>query len=96
MSGRRALERCLAVLEMLSRASNRLMLNVETKQASVKPDAFWEPNGGPRDVPFPFVATCLAIAASFDATEGYFHPIHIEPWSMSFDEGDNNDGTVSP
>lgn len=89
-----ALEKCLAVLEMLSRTTNRLLLDAEIKQASIRPESFWEQpeQNEPCDVPFPFIATCFAIASAFNVAEGYFHRLHVLPWYLRFDEGDNNDG----
>lgn len=42
-------------------------------------------------VPFPFIATCLVIGASFNI-DGYYHGVSIEPFNMAYDEGDNNNG----
>ena len=45
-----------------------------------------------KEVPFPFIMTCLNIGASFDAPEGYYHQVHVEDFHMAYDEGDNNNG----
>jgi hypothetical protein len=42
-------------------------------------------------VPFPFIATCLVLGASY-SPEGYFHAVSIEPFFMTYNQGDNNDG----
>ena len=42
-------------------------------------------------MPFPFIATCLVMGASFNIN-GYFHGVQFEPFTMAYDEGSNNNG----
>lgn len=42
-------------------------------------------------VPFPFIATCAVIGASYDPA-GYIHSTIIEPFYMPYNGGDNNNG----
>jgi hypothetical protein len=43
-------------------------------------------------VPFPFIAACLVLGASFDVKQGYSETVSLEPFNKDFDDGDINDG----
>lgn len=98
--GHTALRRCQDIFHTLSHAVNRVPLQQELIAASKHDDNFWvaatsrdeyfEKNS---HVPFPFVATCLIMGASFNVN-GYFHGVSIEPFHMPFDGGDNNNGKL--
>lgn len=94
--GHTALRRCLDTLNIFGDGINRMPIQQELKAASKKEDDFWtatreEYHTKNSHVPFPFIATCLIMGASFDAN-GYFHSVLIEPCYMQYDEGDNNNG----
>ena len=77
--------------------TNRLPIKQELIAAQRHDKSFWEyPNNAEYDqknshVPFPFIATCLVLGASYDPS-GYFHQTHIESFYMPYNGGDNNDG----
>ncbi|KAL8705557.1 MAG: hypothetical protein Q9201_001335 [Fulgogasparrea decipioides] len=96
--GHTALRRCLDTLKTFQHPANRLSIQQELIAASEKDDRFWllsedEDEGEEKNghVPFPFIATCLIMGASFNVN-GYYHGILIEPFYMSFNGGDNNNG----
>ena len=77
--------------------TNRLPITQELIAAQRHDKSFWEYSNNEEydkknsHVPFPFIATCLVLGASYDSS-GYFHQTHIEPFYMPYDGGDNNDG----
>ncbi|KAI9766204.1 MAG: hypothetical protein M1835_007231, partial [Candelina submexicana] len=76
---------------------NRVPLQHEMQAAKQCPDTMWDARfswgtGQHMDVHFPFVLTCLILGASFDPDQGYEHGVSIEPFNMSYDAGDNNNG----
>jgi hypothetical protein len=92
--GALALERCLRILTIFSAPENRLPIQQELTAASrideeffTKP-RFWEGF----EVPFPFITTCLLLGASFDVKAGYNSHVHLQPFNMPFDMGDNIGG----
>ena len=91
--GHTALKRCLDTLQIFGNPANRLPIQQELIAASKHEAEFWENDekGKNSHIPFPFIATCLAIGASF-SNSGYYHQIIIEPFFMPFDGGDNNNG----
>ena len=96
--GRNAAERCLEILKLLNSNLNRIALQEELKLAKTYSAEFWE-RGERIDysdaghVPrFPFITTCLCIGAGFDQSCGYHRKVHVEPWLMGYNEGDNNNG----
>lgn len=66
----------------------------ELHAASEKGDGFWMASTGDDEnsVPFPFIATCLIMGASFNVDDVYHHSVSIESLYMQYDEGDNNNG----
>lgn len=62
-------------------------------------DSFWVYSGEEEyyeknsHVPFPFIATCLIVGASYDP-DGYIHLVRIESFYTSYhlDEGPNDNG----
>lgn len=42
--------------------------------------------------PFPFIATCLLIGKCSADADWYQSPVHLLPYNMRIDSGDNNDG----
>ena len=77
--------------------TNRLPIKQELIAAQRHDKSFWEYLDNKEydqknsHVPFPFIATCLVLGASYDPS-GYFHQTHIEPFYMPYNGGDNNDG----
>ena len=96
--GNTALRRCRDILKNFSDPRNRWALEEELQMAESFDDSFWhlgEDQNLWRDdiqVPFPFVMTCLILGASFNAEDGYFHRVHIEPFHLPYNGGDNNNG----
>lgn len=101
--GQTALKRCLATLKIFADPANKVPLEQELIAARLHDEAFWTATTATRaeydkknsHVPFPFIATCLVTGASFDAEEGYYHGVLMEPFDMAYDEGDNNNGKES-
>ena len=98
--GQTALRRCLGALKIFRNPANRIPLQQELIAAQRQDEGFWTAIGKEyykknSHVPFPFIATCLITAASFDPAEGYFHRVLVEPFYMAYDEGDNNNGKSS-
>ena len=98
--GQTALKRCLGTLRIFADPANRIPLQQELIAAQRHDEDFWSnPKTLSSDetthAPFPFIATCLIIGASFDPNDGYQHNVSIEPFSMAYDEGDNNNGKRS-
>jgi len=97
--GHTALRRCLDVLNIFGDATNRMPIEQELVAASKHDDTFWTASREEyykknSHVPFPFIATCLIMGASFNVN-GYYHAVIVEPFYMSYDEGDNNNGKSS-
>ena len=94
--GQTALRRCLDTLNIFGDPSNRMPLQEELLAASKKDEEFWlaaEDEDEPY-IPFPFITTCLTLGASFN-TSGYYHGTMLEPFTMAYNEGDNNNGQDS-
>lgn len=97
--GHTALRRCRDTLQIFGHAANRIPIQQELIAASKHDDDFWAAPRGDRygaknsHIPFPFIATCLVVGASFNA-DGYYHGVIMEPFHMAFDEGDNNNGEL--
>lgn len=91
--GPTALRRCRGLLDIFSNPKNAISLQEELKVAARK-DSLWDRESSlmERSVKFPFIMTCLMLGASYDSQDGYLHKVHIEPFNMSYDEGDNNNG----
>ncbi|KAL8691725.1 MAG: hypothetical protein Q9218_003118 [Villophora microphyllina] len=94
--GHTALRRCLDVVKHFSHPDNHLPLQQELIAASKFDDDFWvapESNEDEKNnnIPFPFIATCLIMGASFNV-KGYYHHVQMEPFFMAYNEGDNNNG----
>ncbi|KAL8737193.1 MAG: hypothetical protein Q9181_001919 [Wetmoreana brouardii] len=89
--GHTALRRCLDTIKAFQHPSNRLSIQQELIAASSKDNNFWIPSEDDGEgeeknshVPFPFIATCLIMGASFNVN-GYYHGVSIEPFYMPFD-----------
>ncbi|KAL9123949.1 MAG: hypothetical protein Q9217_006673 [Psora testacea] len=95
--GHTALRRCLGTLQILQDEQNRVPLAEELKIASKRDEELWKAPESRNiiEVHFPFIMTCLILGASFSQREGYFHDVNIEPFHMSYDEGDNNNGELT-
>ena len=91
-----ALRRCKELLLIFQAADNRTPIQQELIWASKQPDSFWKTplnyHLPESNIPFPYITTCLKLGASFEAAEGYYHSVLIEPFGMDFDGGDNNNG----
>lgn len=77
--------------------TNRLPIKQELIAAQRHDKSFWdwstdeEYDKKNSHVPFPFIATCLVLGASYDPS-GYYHQTHIESFYTPYDGVDNNDG----
>ena len=77
--------------------ANHLPIQQELLAAQRHDDSFWvysnnkECDNKNNHVPFPFIATCLVVGASY-GPDGYFHSTSVESFYMSYDGGDNNNG----
>ena len=84
----------LRLIKIFQAPENRLALEQELLWGEKLCDECWNAQG--EDVtepgPFPFIATCVVIGAGWDPEDGYQHMVHIYPFNMFFDKGDNNDG----
>lgn len=97
--GHTALRRCLGTLEIFQAVANRLPLQQELIAAAQLDDEFWTTETEPADsyhadVRFPFTMTCLVLGASFSSSDGYHHSVMVEPFTMKYNQGDNNNGKV--
>lgn len=95
--GHTALSRCHDILKIFGDAKNQTPIQQELRFASKKDENFWvatpdEQETRKIEVPFPFIATCLSLGASFNVDDGYYHGVRIEPFHMQYNEGDNNNG----
>ncbi len=94
--GATALKRCHGLVQIFQAVENRVPLEQELLSALHLDEQSWkdEKRGveGKAFVPFPMIATCLILGASFDSTDGYLHGVDIEPFGMEYNEGDNNNG----
>ena len=94
--GATALKRCHRLVQIFQAIENRIPLEQELISARNHDEQFWKSDlrssGRKAVIPFPMITTCLTLGASFDVMDGYFHGVHIEPFGMNFDEGDNNNG----
>lgn len=88
--GQTALKRCLGTLKIFQDPANRVPLQQELIAAQRHDEAFWTQENW--HIPFPFITTCLIAGASFEPQEGYYHAVLVEPFSMAYNEGDNNNG----
>ena len=100
--GSSALNRCRDILAIFSDPENHVPIKEEIKRAESHDEEFWEISeeediwvGDKDQMPFPFIATCLILGASFNEDTGYVHRVSLEPWKMAYDQGDNNDGKLS-
>ncbi|KAL2041824.1 hypothetical protein N7G274_005608 [Stereocaulon virgatum] len=90
--GHTALRRCLGTLKIFQDPTNRLPIQQELIAASNHDDNFWAPPCDKEyDVPFPFIATCLVLGASY-SPDGYHHQVSLESFCMAYNDGDNNNG----
>jgi len=95
-----AVAACVRILQTFQVVANRKGIRYELADASTKPEAFWNDaeasynsHWNSPSVPFPFIMTCLVIAASFVVEPPHNTPrISPEPFGMPYDGGDNNDG----
>lgn len=99
--GRTALSRCNGILKIFGDATNQRPIQQELRLASKKDEKLWVARPDEQEtrkigVPFPFIATCLSMGASFNLDDGYYHGVNIEPLHMQYDQGDNNNGKPSP
>lgn len=88
--GETALQRCLRVLAVLQEESNCVPILHELRAARGKDDNFW----ATRDdfQPFPFIATSLLVASSFDPRAGHENRVHPLAFNTTLRQIDNNDG----
>ena len=95
--GATALKRCHRLVQIFQANENRMPLEQELISARHLNEQSWKTHdwrcsGKDAVIPFPMITTCLTLGASFDFTDGYYHGVHIEPFGMEFDGGDNNNG----
>jgi len=91
---------CFRILQSFQVHANRQGIYHELADAATKADAFWseaeasyKSHYNSPSVPFPFIMTCLVIAASFVVEPSHnYSRISPEPFGMPYDGGDNNDG----
>lgn len=96
--GHTALRRCRGTLDLLKHPGSYIHLQEELKSAARHDEDYWgasNHNEDDKNVPFPFIMTCLMLGASFGPTDGYISRVSIEPFHMKYNEGDNNNGMWS-
>ncbi len=96
LCGLAAVRQCFGTLNIFGDPANRIPLEQELIAAQRHDESFWsfskkKPSQKDIYVPFPFIATCLIIGASFDP-DRYHGDVHIERFSMAYNEGDNSYG----
>ena len=91
--GHTALSRCQGLLTIFSNPKNAFALQHELKIAA-ESENLWkeECNHNDLTVRFPFIMTCLVLGASYASEENYLHRVHVEPFNLKYDGGDNNNG----
>ena len=102
LSGEAVTARCLALLKIFQAEANRYAIQQELGAAKSYPAKAWDsgektfchlPVECGQDVaPFPFIATCLVIGASFDPGEGYQTRVHPLSRDISLEHVDNDYG----
>ena len=98
--GSQILRRCRDLIDIFRDLRNRVALVEELHMAEHADDDLWDLSAAEKannfyydpDVPFPFIMTCLMLETSFDADEGHFHRVHIQPFKASCTDVDNNTG----
>jgi hypothetical protein len=93
---------CWRLLQILGHSANKKLLAHELNYAATLTESFWDdPAFDPYDetdiaktIPFPFAATCLVLAASFDPRPetSYYHGVAVLSTRTDFTQTDNNDG----
>jgi len=86
---------CLRLLCAFNTPQNRRLIKQEFVKAESLDNAAWALTSREKArIPFPFITSCLSIAAAFDphtTNLSLSDPI-IMPFNLGYDEGDNNDG----
>ncbi|KAL8832927.1 MAG: hypothetical protein Q9170_004655 [Blastenia crenularia] len=88
--GQDVIEACLHVLRTLSAETNRIPILQELHAANLKDDEFWSRKD--ECTAFPFLATCLLVASSFDPIWGGSSPAHLYSISTTYNRVHNDSG----
>jgi len=93
---------CWRLLQILSHPANKKLVAHELNYAATFTESWWkdlENEINPYEdinklAPFPFTATCLALAAAFDPRPetSYYHSVSLLYTGINFVQTDNNDG----
>ncbi|KAF2237020.1 hypothetical protein EV356DRAFT_512294 [Viridothelium virens] len=94
--GQGALKACLSLLKIFKEPLNRRVLYHELNQAKSlrEEESAVKVDFQKIRVRFPFITTCLVLGASYDPASKYPSEVHLLPFNMAFDQGDNNDGVT--
>ena len=87
-------ERCLRLIKIFEEPENRIPIQQELLLAQDKPEEFWTakpqcPASFP--FPFPYLATCLILGTSFEATEGFLDSTKLFSTNQEFDNLQSSD-----
>lgn len=90
-------ERCLRLIKIFEEPENRIPIEQELLLAHDKPEEFW--TADPQcpaccPFPFPYLATCLILGASFEATDGFLDRTKLFSTSQEFDKLQSSDAVT--
>ncbi|KAL8839220.1 MAG: hypothetical protein Q9170_001826 [Blastenia crenularia] len=93
------LERCHPLLQVFQAVANRIPIQQEIRQVFKHSDVFWEAGDRHWSIPdeyqpFPFVATCLLVASSFDPELDISSRAYLLPFNSRIAEVYNDGSTV--
>ncbi|MCJ1347542.1 hypothetical protein MMC31_005767 [Peltigera leucophlebia] len=90
-------ERCLRLIKIFEEPENRIPIQQELLLAQDKPEEFWtsEPQcPACCPFPFPYLATCLMLGASFEASEGFLDHTKLFSTDQEFDKLQSSDAVT--
>lgn len=90
-------ERCLRLIKIFEEPENRIPIQQELHLAQDQPEEFWtsEPQcPACCPFPFPYLATCLILGASFEASEGFLDHTKLFSTNQEFDKLQSSDAVT--
>lgn len=90
-------ERCLRLIRIFEESHNRIPIQQELLLAQDKPEEFWAREDQCQaccPFPFPYLATCLILGASFNPSDGFLDHTKIFYPGQEFDRLQNSDAVT--
>lgn len=90
-------ERCLRLIKIFEEPENRIPIQQELLLAQDKPEEFWAAEDQCQaccPFPFPYIATCLILGASFNPADGFLDHTKIFYPGQEFDRLSNSDAVT--